>query len=99
MVLATCALGFALCACSDSGEGDPEVKSEVESSSSFTYVVDASGTGKVYKGASYKVTFIDNKKTANIEMSGVRFSESVPEAGYMFSNVPLVGMSQLIQRV
>ncbi|MBD5241562.1 MAG: hypothetical protein HDS59_05725 [Barnesiella sp.] len=88
VVLAACALSFALFSCGDSGEGEPEVKSEVESSSSFTYVVDASGIGKVYKGASYKVTFIDNKQTANIEMSGVRFSESVPEAGYMFSNVP-----------
>ncbi|MDE6459799.1 MAG: hypothetical protein K2K52_03050 [Paramuribaculum sp.] len=90
-VLAACFIGLTLFSCSDKGEDTPDITSEVESSPSFSYVVDASGNGKVYEGASYKVTFIDNKQTANIEMRGVRFTPNMNATGYIFSNLPFRG--------
>lgn len=91
IVLAMCVSAMILCGCGDGGEDEPDVKSEAVSSPSFSYVVDAAGVGKVFKGASYKVTFIDNKHTANIEMNGVRYADGVPAAGYAISNVAFRG--------
>lgn len=70
------------------GGEDPQVKLvEAITPSSFSYVVDSDGVGRVFAGPTYRVTFDDDKKTASISMENVRWDDDMQPASFGYSDV------------
>lgn len=83
VVLATSGL-FSSCG---SGE-DPQAKLvEAITPSSFSYVVDSDGVGRVFTCPTYRITFDDDKKTASISMENVRWYDDMRPASFGYSDV------------
>lgn len=86
--LFTCtALMAAMCACGSDND-EPQDLFDVASAPSVSYVTDASATGKIYDGAIYRVTYNESKKTAVVNIDGLRWAELSAPANFVLTDVP-----------
>lgn len=80
------ACGASLTSCG--GDDDPEANLvDAITPSSFSYVVDSDGIGRVFSGPTYRVTFDDDHKTAVVRMENVRWSDNMAASNYSYSDV------------
>lgn len=80
------ACGVSVTSCG--GEDDPQANLvDAITPSSFSYVVDSDGIGRVFSGPTYRVTFDDDHKTAVVRMENVRWSDNMSASNYSYSDV------------
>lgn len=90
-IFLTLCIASAVCfgSCSNNDDNPAKDIYEAVSASSFSYVSDkTTGVGKVYEGATYRVTYDNAKLTATVKMENVRFADSEQPRSLIFSNVP-----------
>lgn len=86
IILSAITLATAMSAC---GGGDTPVHdiTEAISASSFTYVTDQAGVGRVFSGPTYRVSFDNDEKTATVKMENVVWADGTQAASYVFTGV------------
>lgn len=60
---------------------------EAITASSFSYVTDQMGVGRVFAGPTYRVSFDNDDKTATVKMENVVWADGTQAASYVFTGV------------
>lgn len=88
VVLLSGGLFLSLTAVSCGGSDDPASDiTEAITPSSFSYVEDENGVGKVFSGPTYRVAFDNDTKKAVVKMENIRWTDNGSASSYSFSDI------------
>ncbi len=86
LLLSAIALASTMVACGGSETPVHDI-TEAISASSFSYVTDQAGVGRVFSGPTYRVSFDNDDKTATVKMENVVWADGAQSASYVFTGV------------
>ena len=85
-LLTALALGVVMTSCGSDEKTVHDI-TEAITTSSFSYVTDQNGVGRVFSGPTYRVSFDNDEKTAVVKMENVVWADGAQPASYVFTGV------------